>query len=257
MSHEELLPILLKIAREAGAVLMQHYSGEIAHRQKADHSPVTAADEQAEELILRRLREIAPQIPVIAEESCASGNLPDITNVPFFLVDPIDGTKEFISKNGEFTVNIALIENGVPVMGVVFAPAIERIFWGSNQGAFEQRSSSSTPTSIRVRKAPAAGMTAVASRSHRDSATDAFLSRFNVTKIVSAGSSLKFCLLAAGEADIYPRMGDTMEWDTAAGHAVLRAAGGRVTRTDGVTDLSYGNTINAYRNPHFIAWGDR
>ncbi|MEQ1754662.1 MAG: 3'(2'),5'-bisphosphate nucleotidase CysQ [Micropepsaceae bacterium] len=253
MSRTELTAKLVSIAREAGDVLMKHYSGDIVQRKKADNSPVTAADEEAEALILRRLGEVAPAIPVVAEESAAAGRLPNIGTSPFFLVDPLDGTKEFLNHNGEFTVNIALIEHGIPVAGVVFAPAIGRMFWGADIQAFEENSAATKP--IRTRTAPETGLTAIASRSHRDAATDEFLSRHRIASIVSAGSSLKFCVLAAGEADIYPRMGPTMEWDTAAGHAVLRAAGGRVTLVDTTTDLTYGNAESGFRNPFFIAWG--
>lgn len=253
MSRTELTANLVSIAREAGAILMKHYAGDIAQRKKADNSPVTAADEEAEALILRRLGEVAAAIPVVAEESAAAGRIPDIGNSPFFLVDPLDGTKEFLNRNGEFTVNIGLIEKGIPVAGVVFAPAIGRMFWGSGNEAFEENDSGQRQ--IRTRVSPEAGLTAIASRSHRDPATDEFLSRHKVSSIVSAGSSLKFCVLAAGEADIYPRMAPTMEWDTAAGHAVLRAAGGRVTLEDTVTALTYGNVGRAFRNPNFIAWG--
>lgn len=252
MSRSNLLNSLLGIARSAGDVVMKHYSGEIVGRTKADSSPVTAADEEAEELILRRLGETVPSIPVVAEESAAAGRLPKIADT-FFLVDPLDGTKEYISRNGEFTVNIALIENRVPVAGVVYAPAIGRLFWGADGEAYEE--SNGATRRIRTRAVPATGMTAVASRSHRDAETDAFLARHKVDTIVSAGSSLKFCVIAAGEADIYPRMAPTMEWDTAAGHAVLRAAGGRVTLTESDAELLYGNATGNFRNPHFIAWG--
>jgi 3'(2'), 5'-bisphosphate nucleotidase len=252
VSRSNLLNSLLEIARSAGDVVMKHYAGDIAQRTKADSSPVTAADEEAEELILRRLGETVPAIPVIAEESAAAGRLPKIADT-FFLVDPLDGTKEYINRNGEFTVNIALIENRIPVAGVVYAPAIGRLFWGADGEAHEH--AGGVTRRIRTRDIPAGGMTAVASRSHRDAATDEFLARHKVGNIVSAGSSLKFCVIAAGEADIYPRMAPTMEWDTAAGHAVLRAAGGRVTLTDSSTELQYGNVGASFRNPHFIAWG--
>lgn len=254
-SRSRLLADLVRIAREAGVVLMKHYAGEIIQREKADKSPVTAADEEAEELILRRLGEIVPSIPVVAEEHAAAGQLPDISEKIFFLVDPLDGTKEFISRNGEFTVNIALIEFGLPTAGVVFAPAIQRMFWGSDATAFEHNETSNITTSITTREPPKTGLTAIASRSHRDHATDEYLAPFPIAKIVSAGSSLKFCALASGQADIYPRIGRTMEWDTAAGDAVLRAAGGRVTKVDGKTLLTYGNAAENFANPHFVAWG--
>lgn len=252
-SRSGLLADLVIIARDAGAVLMRHYAGHVVQREKADKTPVTAADEEAEELILRRLADIEPSIPVVAEESAAAGKFPDVTGGIFFLVDPLDGTREFLSRNGEFTVNIALVEHGVPTAGVVYAPAIDRLFWGSDAAAFEQVSTG--PRQISTRPVPPSGMTAIASRSHRDAATGEYLARHRIEKIISAGSSLKFCVLAAGEADIYPRTGRTMEWDTAAGDAILRAAGGRVTHLDGQTLLSYGNTAANYANPAFVAWG--
>lgn len=258
-SRTTLLTKMVEIAREAGALIMCHYAGEVVPRQKADKSPVTAADEEAEHLIVAHLAEIAPGVPVIAEESAAAGTLPDIGKGVFFLVDPLDGTKEFLSRNGEFTVNIALIEHGAPTAGVVFAPAIGRLFWGSDGKAFEQQigadgcTLSAKPISTRV--PPQEGMIAIASRSHRDKFTEELLALYPIAAIVAAGSSLKFCVIAAGEADIYPRHGPTMEWDTAAGDAVLRAAGGIVTRLDGKTPLTYGNAAEKFANPSFVAWG--
>lgn len=249
-----LLARMVEIARDAGALIMRHYAGEIEHRQKSDKSPVTVADEDAERYIIARLNVVAPGIPVVAEESCAAGNYPDVATGVFFLVDPLDGTKEFLSRNGEFTVNIALIEHGHPSAGVVYAPAIGRLFWGSGTLACEQKGET-PPVEIRTRTAPAEGMIAIASRSHRDKFTEEFLALYPIAKLVTAGSSLKFCVIAAGEADIYPRHGQTMEWDTAAGHAVLLAAGGVVTRLDGKTPLTYGNAAEKFANPSFIAWG--
>lgn len=234
---------------------MRHYAGTVVSRQKPDQSPVTAADEQAEELILRELLELAPDTPVIAEESASRGNVPGVAPETFFLVDPLDGTREFLDRNGEFTVNIALIEQRQPVAGVVFAPAARRLFYGWDESAFEQSGDGPAARRIQARKPQQGRLRAVASRSHRDAATDRFLERHGVTEIQSAGSSLKFCLLATGEADLYPRMGPTMEWDTAAGHAVLLAAGGRVTLEDGHTPLLYGKSASGFRNPDFIAWG--
>lgn len=255
MTREELVASLLEVARGAGAIIMRHYAGAVSVRTKQDQSPVTAADEEAEEFILPLLREIAPALPVLAEESAAAGNLPDLSSGIFFLVDPLDGTREFLDRNGEFTVNIALVEKGRPVAGVVFAPAANRMFFGSDIGAFEQDAPGAPTRPIRTRAPVTGAIRAVASRSHRDAGTDLFLARHHVSDIVSAGSSLKFCLLAAGEADLYPRMGPTMEWDTAAGHAVLLAAGGRVTLEDETTPLLYGKSGAGFRNPNFIAWG--
>lgn len=254
---------LCHIAQEAGAVILRHYSGEIEARAKSDASPVTFADEEAEILILARLAKFAPDIPVVAEEAAAAGNIPK-TNGRFFLVDPLDGTKEFIQRNGEFTVNIALIDGGMPVCGVVLAPALERMFVGDTTGdeaiAVEIAGPANAPLDltkakiIRARRAPADGLVAVASRSHRDYKTEEFLAQYKISNLVTAGSSLKFCLVATGEADIYPRLGRTMEWDVAAGHAVLAAAGGSVTQIDG-TPFFYGKTAQGFANPYFIARG--
>ena len=193
---------------------------------------------------------------MISEEAASAGRIPDVS-ARFFLVDPLDGTKEFISRNGEFTVNIARIDQGVPVAGVVYAPALSRLFWGERglgaaQGKVDAGETVSAWTPMHVRTCPVDGATVVASRSHRDAATDEYLRKVTVKSLCSAGSSLKFCLVAAGEADLYPRFGRTMEWDTAAGHAVLLAAGGKVLTTDG-DPLVYGKHQRGYDNPGFIA----
>lgn len=258
---------LIDLAARAGAVIMGHYAGDFDVRRKEDASPVTAADEDAEKLILAGLKDLAPEIPVVSEEAASAGHIPQV-GPRFFLVDPLDGTKEFVSRNGEFTVNIALIENGVPTSGVVYAPARMRLFAaiGPNE-AIELAANVNKPETwkiplaaakrIRVRQAPNDGMIAVASRSHRDKKTDEYLAHYKVKDFITAGSSLKFCLVAAGEADIYPRHGTTMEWDTAAGHAVLAAAGGSVTLLDARTPLTYGRVADKFTNPHFVAWGKR
>ena len=253
-SREDLLAKMVEAARAAGALIMHHYAGEVVRRDKADRSPVTAADEEAEKLILNILQAAAPDLPVVAEESAAAGALPDISNGVFFLVDPLDGTKEFLNRNGEFTVNIALIEHGKPTAGVVFAPAVHRLFWGSGVKAFEEKTDTGRTAVIATRPTPANGMVAIASRSHRDRLTDEYLAHYPIKEIVAAGSSLKFCVIAAGEADIYPRHGATMEWDTAAGHAVLAAAGGHVEVETG-EPLTYGKAGRGYDNPAFIARG--
>jgi 3'(2'), 5'-bisphosphate nucleotidase len=243
----------------AGKIVMRHYASEsIEQRRKDDHSPVTAADEDAEKYILGELARIAPDVPVIAEEEAAAGRV-QIIGSRFFLVDPLDGTKEFINRNGEFTVNIAEIVDGKPVRGAVLAPAKNRLFIGEiSSGAFEaetdDRMNMGTLKPIHVRKAPAGGMIAVASRSHRDSKTEEYLAHYRVKDFITAGSSLKFCLVAAGEADIYPRHGRTMEWDTAAGHAVLLAAGGTMTTLDDKPFL-YGKVADRFANPFFVARG--
>lgn len=246
---------LAMIALEAGQEILRHYGHDIAVETKGDESPVTAADRAAERLILSRLAALEPAIPVIAEEEVSAGRMPE-TGARFFLVDPLDGTREFISRNGEFTVNIALVENGAPVVGAVHAPALGTLYTGGPEGAFEGRADGADAIAWRrlAARPPAEPPVAVASRSHRDAETDRFLSERGVTETRSAGSSIKFCLVARGEADVYPRFGRTMEWDTAAGDAVLRAAGGRVETVDGET-LRYGKRERGYDNPGFIAWG--
>jgi 3'(2'), 5'-bisphosphate nucleotidase len=243
-------PILEQIAREAGALIMRHYraaplAGKSQARLKPDSSPVTDADEDAERLILAALAKAFPGVPVVAEEEAAAGRLKAAAG-RFFLVDPLDGTREFLSRNGEFTVNIAEVVDGVPVTGVVYAPAIERLFLGGKDGAFEGA------RKIHTRPAPKDGLVAVGSRSHNDAATGEFLKAFAVKTCIPAGSSLKFCLVAAGEADIYARGGRTMEWDIAAGHAVLAAAGGSVRDWAGAP-LRYGK--KGFENPAFVARG--
>lgn len=251
LDRPALLDRLLPIVRDAGELIMTIYRSDFSVRGKADQSPVTEADERAEALILPALAALLPGTPIIAEEAVAAGKVPSVGE-RFWLVDPLDGTKEFISRNGEFTVNIALIENGRPTLGVVLAPALDRLFAGAvGHGAFIEDANGRRP--IAVRAAPEAGLTVVASRSHGDAAAlDAFLAGRQVAELRGAGSSLKICLIAAGEADLYPRLGRTMEWDIAAGHAVLAAAGGQLTRIDG-TPLRYGKPD--FANPHFVAAG--
>ena len=246
-----LLPKVLTIAEQAGAVILQHYAAGTTVSRKADSSPVTEADEAGEAVILAALRLLTPDVPIVAEEAVSRGELPNVGDGPFWLVDPLDGTKEFISRNGEFTVNIGLIEHREPILGVVLAPARGLAWWGA-AGLGASRREGDTVRPIRVRARPGQGAVAVASRSHRDAETDAWLQGEGIEETVSAGSSLKFCLVAEGQADVYPRFGPTMEWDTAAGDAVLRAAGGRVTTTDGDPFLY---VKQGFRNPGFIAWG--
>jgi 3'(2'), 5'-bisphosphate nucleotidase len=247
---------MIGAALEAGRAAHRIYQGPFAVQTKADESPVTAADQAAEEIILRHLATRAPHIPVVAEEQCAAGQLPAVKD-EFFLVDPLDGTKEFVHKRGEFTVNIALIRHAAPALGVVYAPATGQLFAANVAAASVGRATldPANPVAaalqpIQVRAVPAAGLTAVASRSHRTAQTDAYLAHYAIAKLVSVGSSLKFCLLACGEADLYPRLGPTMEWDTAAGHAVLSAAGGRVVGPD-AQPLRYGKP--QFRNSWFVA----
>jgi 3'(2'), 5'-bisphosphate nucleotidase len=256
LAPDLLLPQLLSIADRAGAVLLEHYaSSELAVATKADRSPVTAADEAAEQVILAALRELTPEVLVVAEEEVARDGAPERPQGRFWLVDPLDGTREFISRNGEFTVNIGLVEDGLPVLGVVTAPARGLAWWGAaGLGAWrrETAGAGAGTATIRVRQRPESGAVAVASRSHRDAETDRYLAEQGIEETVSAGSSLKFCLVAEGKADVYPRFGTTMEWDTAAGHAVLRAAGGSVRAVSG-EPLTYGKP--AFRNPGFVAEG--
>lgn len=246
---------LIALAIDAGREIISVYRGDFSARAKSDLTPVTEADEAAERIILEGLAKLDPTTPVISEEAASAGRIPAV-GARFFLVDPLDGTKEFISRNGEFTVNIALIEDGAPVLGVVHAPALARIFWGEKGvGAAEGAIGPGGDIfwkDLHVRACPIEGLTVVASRSHRDAATDGFLKTVKVKSLCQAGSSLKFCLVAAGEADLYPRFGRTMEWDTAAGHAVLAAAGGKVVTEDG-RPLSYGKWERGYDNPGFIA----
>ena len=244
------LETLVRIAQAAGIVVMRHYEAGCDTRVKADRSPVTDADEEAETLILAELALAFPNVPVVAEEEAAAGRVARVGS-RFFLVDPVDGTKEFIKRGGEFTVNIGEIVDGAPVSGVVFAPAIGRLFVGAvGEGAFEI--SGGVTRAIAARAPAEDGLVAVSSKSHPDAKTDALLKSLAVKGNTNAGSSLKFCLVAAGEADIYPRAGHTMEWDTAAGDAVLRAAGGRMTDWDGAPFV-YGKA--GFHNTAFIARG--
>ena len=247
MKQRELIDALEPVARAAGDAIMAIYARGVDAEFKQDGSPVTEADDAAEKIILSALNRISPDITVISEENVASHSLsaPD----EFFLVDPLDGTKEFLKADGKgaFTVNIALVRNHVPIVGVVYAPALNRMFIGCSElGATEDGNP------IGIRDLPVGGAVAVASASHRDADTDQWLLKHGITNTVSIGSSLKFCLLAAGEADVYPRFGPTMEWDTAAGDAILRAAGGKVLNPDD-TPFSYGKA--EYRNGPFVAYG--
>jgi 3'(2'), 5'-bisphosphate nucleotidase len=243
-------------AVEAGLKILEVQKGGLGITVKDDQSPVTIADQQAEIIILRDLKIVAPDIPVIAEESVSAGVIPE-TKEKFWLVDPLDGTKEFISGGTDFTVNIALVENGVPTFAIIYVPATGKLFtaFGSGKATLQLVTDgiiSSQENDISVRPVPNDGMTAVASKSHMDEQTSSFLTSHNIENTVSVGSSLKFCIVAEGEADIYPRFGPTMEWDIAAGHAILNAAGGSVTNPDG-TPFQYQK--EDYRNGAFIAKG--
>ena len=232
---------------------MKIYETDFEVRSKEDASPVTEADERAEALILPELRKLLPHVPAVGEEAVAKGQGQTVSGSVFWLVDPVDGTKEFLRRSGEFTVNIALVEDGAPVLGIVLAPAIGRGFraWGS--GTAERRGKDGVWEPIAARRIPEEGAIVVSSRSHGDrEKLEALVSDMKVQGHKTAGSSLKFCLVAEGEADLYPRYGPTSEWDTAAGHAVLLGAGGSVRTLEG-PDLPYGKP--GWRNPEFIARG--
>jgi 3'(2'), 5'-bisphosphate nucleotidase len=239
------------LARRAGVAILEIYATDFSVEHKADASPLTLADERAEALIVPALQALDPGTPVVAEEACAAGRVPQVGR-RFWLVDPLDGTREFVQRNGEFTVNIALVEDGAPVLGVVYAPALGRLFAGvPGQGAWLEDAAGRR--AIGCRACPAAGATLAMSRAYGEGpALDAWLATQRVAGRRAAGSALKFGLLAAGEADLYPRFGRTMEWDTAAGHAVLRAAGGEVLDLQG-QPLRYGKP--GFDNPHFVARG--
>jgi 3'(2'), 5'-bisphosphate nucleotidase len=240
------------IALRAGNAILAVYDTDFDVERKDDASPVTEADRRAEALILEALRrEITDAFPIVAEEEVAAGRIPEINGGPFWLVDPLDGTKEFVRRQGEFTVNIALIEGCRPRLGVVHAPAKDATYWGSPLGAFA-RTDGGSDRPIACRPVPEKGLIAVASKSHRNPELEAFLARYDLAEAIAAGSSIKFCLIAAGRADLYPRTGRTMEWDTAAGHAVVLFAGGSVTDMQG-NELTYGKP--GFENPHFIVRG--
>jgi len=266
MTDAELLEQISTLAIQGGTVILDIYAEEFEVDTKSDGSVVTKADQECETIILEGLKKIAPHIPILAEESAAKDGVPQTAETlgnEFFLVDPLDGTREFVNRTGEFTVNIALIRNGRPVIGVVYAPPLGDLYTGHHgHGAFLTKLSPENPDlivkaprSISTRPHSHDGLTAIASRSHRSPETDTLLKKFNVKDFTAAGSSLKFCLLAEGKADIYPRLGRTMEWDTAAGQAVLEAAGGYVTVYPEGASLLYCKAERGFDNPNFIAWG--
>jgi 3'(2'), 5'-bisphosphate nucleotidase len=256
LDYDKLVTVFRRLALEAGDKIMEIYDADdFEVKVKSDASPVTAADEAADAMISAGLRAAFPDIALITEEQAASHDLKAGT---FLIVDPLDGTKEFINRRGDFTVNIALVEDGVPTRGVVYAPARSRMFFTRADGASVEETGpfETQPMGdlrdIRVAQSDNSALMVVASKSHRDQATDDYIAKYAVKDMKSAGSSLKFCLVATGEADIYPRVGRTMEWDTAAGHAVLLGAGGRVVRFDDHAPLIYGK--EGYANPFFIAY---
>jgi 3'(2'), 5'-bisphosphate nucleotidase len=249
-----LLPEVISLARDAGRVVLEVYESSYTVQQKDDRSPLTEADLRSEQLILKGLRRIAPEVPVLSEET---GQVPWATRRRWsrlWVVDPLDGTKEFISRNGEFTVNIALVQDGRVILGVVHAPALGRTYFaGEGAGAFRS-DAEAAGRPIHVVKRAGGAVRVVGSRSHRGSSLDAFLERLGPYELVEVGSSLKLCLVAEGAADVYPRLGPTCEWDTAAGQCVLEQAGGHVVTLDG-EPLSY-NSRAEILNPFFVGYAD-
>ncbi len=252
---QTLLAPLLDIARAASGEIMRIYATDFDVAMKADKSPVTDADLAAHQVIVKDLQRITPDLPVLSEESADIPYAERRRWESYWLVDPLDGTKEFISKNGDFTVNIALVQGGEPIVGVVHVPATGLSYYGCvGVGAF-RRDKDGQASPIKVRRLiPDAPVKVVASRSHRGELLDVYLAKLGPHSTVSRGSSLKFCLVAEGGADVYPRLGPTSEWDTAAGHAVLTAAGGTVVAVDG-GPLRY-NAKESLLNPHFIGYAD-
>ena len=251
------MPEVVEIAHKAGDAIMEVYRGEIEVLRKADSSPLTQADMAAHHIIESGLGKLTPQLPVLSEESAAIPYATRATWRRYWLVDPLDGTREFIKRNGEFTVNIALIDDGKPVMGVVYAPAKNQLYYASKDcGAFKQ-SGNQAAQAIQARKLDLADITIAGSRSHSDAKMQAFLSNLagnlSQPKLISIGSSLKICLVAEGVADVYPRLGPTSEWDTAAAQCVLEQAGGRLTNISGVP-FCY-NAKESLLNPEFFACG--
>ncbi|MBE0553042.1 MAG: 3'(2'),5'-bisphosphate nucleotidase CysQ [Rhodobacteraceae bacterium] len=255
MDFDRLIPTIRRLALEAGDRIMEVYNGpDFEVKAKGDASPVTVADEAADALISAGLRAAFPDVVLITEEQAASHALSAKT---FLIVDPLDGTKEFVQRRGDFTVNIAYVQDGVPLRGVVYAPAQGRLFYTQSDGTAVEETGAldkDRPGNLRritVSQPDNGALMVVASKSHRDQATDDYIGKYAVKDMKSAGSSLKFCLVATGEADLYPRLGRTMEWDTAAGDAVLRGAGGQVVRFDDHSPLAYGKP--GWDNPFFIA----
>jgi len=248
--------IMRRLALEAGDAIMEVYnSDDFKAKTKSDASPVTAADEAADAIISAGLRAAFPDVTLITEEQAESHAL---KGTEFLIVDPLDGTKEFVHRRGDFTVNIAYVVDGIPIRGIVYAPAKQRLFYTNalgqsleETGSFEMEKIGACQN-ISVAIPNPDGLRVVASKSHRDQTTDSYIAKYPVSDVKSAGSSLKFCLIATGEADLYPRAGRTMEWDTAAGHAVLNGAGGGVVRFNDLAPLTYGKP--GYENPHFIAY---
>ncbi len=260
LANAPLAEAFARAAVAAGAVIMEVYGRDFTMRAKKDATPVCEADERSEALILTHLEKACPGVPVVAEEAFSRGDVPVLTG-DFILVDPLDGTREFARRNGEFTVNIALIRNGAPVCAALYAPAFGRLWLAAGKAlACQALPGGEVPPlsamrQIHVRKIAPTGPVAAVSRSHRNAETEALMTRLGATEMREAGSAMKFCLIAEGEADVYPRIGPTMEWDIAAGDAVLRAAGGMVTGLDGAP-VRYGRAGAGFASPDFVAFGD-
>lgn len=253
MHYSSLLQDVIQVADEASKKVLQIYQSDFSVSYKEDQSPITAADVASHDIIVKGLHSINQDIPILSEEGAQAAWEQRKHWRRFWLVDPIDGTKEFTQRTGEFTVNIALIEEGEPVMGVVTAPALNEAFWGVKSEGASKRDRNGQVCRIHVAE-PQTSVRVVASKNHLNDETRAFIEALGPHSTIQAGSSLKFCRIAEGQADIYPRMAPTSEWDTAAAHAVLVAAGGEVTRVDG-SPLLYGK--KNVLNPHFIATGNR
>lgn len=244
---------LIPVCRAAGDVELKYFHEGADVLDKLDGSPVTLADQEAEKLIVTELQRLTPHIPIIGEESVAAGHMPDVSSGHFWLVDPLDGTKEFITGGGDFTVNIGLMVDFRPVMGVIFAPLSNELYFGANDQAF-MSIKNAPETKISIRAIPDAGLTVMGSKRHGDpEAMDDFLRGKKVANMINRSSSLKFCVLAAGQADLYPRLAPTCEWDTAAGDAILRSAGGKVELLNG-QPLPYGKADRKFLNPQFVAF---
>ena len=259
MDYIKLCQIFRSLALKSGDAIMDVYnSDKFEVSVKSDDSPITLADKKADEIITKGLRKYFPNVPIITEEQDSSH---DVHAPFFFIVDPLDGTKEFINRRGDFTVNIALVDQGAPIRGIVYAPACRRLFYTDSTGlAIEEKGAFDISKMGLVKKIQTAlpdnkALKVVASKSHRDQKTNEYISEYQYSDLVSAGSSLKFCLIAAGEADLYPRLSPTMEWDTAAGHAILSAAGGHVLKMEDKEPLKYGKPN--YKNPFFLAASKR
>jgi 3'(2'), 5'-bisphosphate nucleotidase len=249
ITYQEYLAASCAVARDAGALIMGYFSGGFTTSRKQDKSPVTDADIAANQLIVKALSALTPDIPIVAEEDEAFS---DARHARFWLVDPLDGTRSFVRGEPEFTVNIGLVENRRPVLGVLYVPATQRLYWGGpGLGAFRQQGNNALEA-IHTRIPDMSALVIARSRSQPSKAASAWLATLSIKEILPSSSAAKFGQVAEGSADLYPRFGRTMEWDTAAGHAILEAAGGRVETVDGAP-LTYGKP--GFENPGFIAYG--